>query len=123
MSINSIDFSKDVYTDSEKQIMKKECARIKDKYTDFVPIILKTKSKDLKLIKHKYLVSGSITVGQFLHSVRQKVPKLRSSEALFLFVDNVLPASSELLSLVYSTYKCDETDMLFLTLCKESTFG
>jgi len=123
MSEFEIDYAKDEFLEKEKQIIREECKKMREKYQGFIPIVLRTKGKDISLSKNKYLVSGHITVGQFMHTVRQRITNLTSSDALYLFVNNVLPSSNELMSLVYSTYKDTETEMLFMTLCKESTFG
>lgn len=123
MSEFEIDYTKTEFTEKEKGIMKEECTKILQKYQGYIPIILRTKGKDISLGKNKYLVSGNITIGQFMHTVRQKISNVKSSDGIYLFVNNILPSSSELMSLVYNTYKDEETCMLFMTLCKENTFG
>jgi GABA(A) receptor-associated protein len=119
---SQIDFSKHSFTDQEKFIIAKEVEIIKDKYPNYVPILVRARG-DLKLTKFKYLVGGEITFGQFLFILRKKMNGLRSSEALFLFVDNALPVSSRSLMSMYNEKKDPELNMLIVTVCKENTFG
>jgi GABA(A) receptor-associated protein len=121
---SKIDYTKESFTDDEKMIIKKEVEVIREKYPNYIPIVVRTKGKDdYKLIKRKFLVSGDITVGQFYTILRKKMHLLKASEALFVFVNNAIPSSSLLLSCLYASEKDIETQMLFVTICKENTFG
>lgn len=119
---NKIDFTKEVFTQSEKTIIKREASLIKDKYPHHVPIIVRVKG-DIVLIKRKFLVGGEITVAQFMFILRKKMQNMNPSEALFLFVNNTIPQSVTTLQNLYLSNKDPETDMLFFTVCKENTFG
>jgi GABA(A) receptor-associated protein len=121
---SKIDYTKESFTDDEKMIIKKEIEIIKEKYPNYIPIVVRTKGKnDYKLTKRKFLVSGDITVGQFYTILRKKMHFLKASEALFVFVNNAIPPSSLLLSSLYASEKDIETQMLFVTICRENTFG
>ena len=76
-----------------------------------------------KLQKNKFLVGGEITLGQFLMILRRKIGVLKQSDAVFLFVNNSLPPSSMYLSSIYANQKDIDTNMLFITVSKENTFG
>lgn len=119
----SIDFTKKSFTDNEKTMIKKEVSVIKEKYPTYIPIIVRTKETEM-LTKRKFLVSGDITVGQFMTILRKKMERLKQSEAVFLFInDTVIPPASTFLQTLYANHKDPETDMLFITACKENTFG
>lgn len=118
-----IDFTKEVFNDQEKYVIKKEVELIKEKYPNYVPIIVRAKDKKLKLSKNKYLVGGEITIGQFMFIVRKKIPSLRPEDGIYLFIDNIIPLNSSSLKSIYESKRDLEMDMLFITLCKESTFG
>lgn len=120
---SNVDFTKTSFTDSEKEIIKKEVALIKEKYPNYIPIIVRTKDDKIILKKQKFLVGGDITVGQFMSIIRKKLDNLKSSEAIFLFVNNAIPPASTFMTSIYATNKDQDTDMLFMTVCKENTFG
>lgn len=119
----AIDFTKSKFNDHEKQIIKKEVELIREKYPNYIPILVRSKDNKLQLNKNKYLVGGEITVGQFMFILRKKIPLLKSEEAIYLFIDNTIPLSSCSLNSIYESKKDIETGMLFITVCKENTFG
>lgn len=120
---STVDFTKKIFTNEEKTIISKEVELIKEKYPNYIPIIVYPKDQDIKLLKFKYLVSGDITIGQFLSILRKKMDKLKSSEAVYLFINNKLPIASSLLSNIYLEDRDRDTNMLYITVCKENTFG
>jgi GABA(A) receptor-associated protein len=120
---STVDFTKTSFTDSEKEIIKKEVLLIKEKYPNYIPIIVRTKDNKIILKKQKFLVGGDITIGQFMSILRKKLDNLKPSESIFLFVNNIIPPASTFLMNIYSTNKDHDTDMLFITVCKENTFG
>lgn len=115
-----IDFTKTDFTPKEKELIRKEVELIKEKYPKYIPVIVRPKDKSIQLLRYKFLVNGEITVGQFMCIIRKKIRNIKSSEALFLIVNNSLPPSVHLLSNIQVD---KETNMLFFTLCNENTFG
>jgi len=110
----------------------KESTRIKSKYPDRIPIIVEiekssmfslfTKKTDLKpLEKKKYLVPNDLTVGQFQYIIRQKL-KVDSTKSIFMFVNNTIPTSSELISVLYDKFK-DSDGFIYFFLAETSAFG
>lgn len=100
-----------------------ESARIRNKYPDRVPIIVEQQKKSSlpELDKHKYLVPGDLTVGQFMHVLRKRM-KMPPEEALFIFMNNKIPPSSSLVSHVYQNDK-NEDGFLYCIVAKENVFG
>lgn len=100
-----------------------EAERIMKKYPDRVPIIVeKSKGSQLPDIdKRKYLVPYDLTVGQFIFVIRKRL-KLKPEEAIFLFVNNTIPATSALISTIYKEHK-DTDSFLYLIFSGESFFG
>lgn len=88
------------------------------KYPDRIPIIIEGKPD---VDRHKYLVPDHLTVGEFLHIIRKRI-KLGSHQALFAFVDGVLPPSSMQLRAVYNEYRSPD-GFLYLKYSLENTFG
>jgi GABA(A) receptor-associated protein len=103
---------------------KEESAKIREKYSDKIPIIVE-KSKKTKLPsinKCKFLVPENMTLGQFLHVLRRRI-QLDEKEAIFIFTgDNVLPPTSAVVSELYEQYK-NEDGFLYMTYCNENVFG
>ena len=94
-----------------------------EKYPDRIPVIVeKAQSSNIPDIdKHKYLVPKDLTVSQFIYVIRKRV-KIKSEEALFLFINNNLQVSSHLMSNVYENNK-DSDNFLYCLYQNESTFG
>ncbi|KAJ3035538.1 ubiquitin-like protein atg8 [Rhizophlyctis rosea] len=102
---------------------KQEAEKIRQKYPDRIPCIVeKAEKSDIATIdKKKYLVPCDLTVGQFVYVIRKRI-KLSPEKAIFIFVNNVLPPSSSLLSQVYQEHK-DEDGFLYIIYSSENTFG
>lgn len=60
-------------------------------------------------------------MGQFIYVIRKRI-KLPPERAIFLFVDNMIPSTSSLMSVVYEVQK-DEDGFLYITYSGENTFG
>ena len=93
---------------------------LKKKYPNRIPIIV-TPSNNVKLKKTKFLVPGDLTMTQFLIVLR-KYTTLNKSQALFLFVNDVIPAQNKTLFTLYKEHFDSEGPFL-LTVSKENTFG
>merc|ERR1711879_297172 len=89
--------------------------RIRAKYPDRIPVIVEKapKSDAPDIDKKKFLVPADITVGKFVYEIRKHM-KLSPEKAIFLFVNNVLPPTAELMSHIYAKYK-DEDGFLYIT--------
>ena len=102
-----------------------ESQRIRSKYPDRIPVICERAETCLKEVpdidKKKYLVPADLTVGQFVYVVRKRI-KMKAEKALFLFVNNALPPTSDIMSNVYDTHK-DDDGFLYITYSGENTFG
>jgi GABA(A) receptor-associated protein len=71
--------------------------------------------------KNKYLVPRDITVAQFMYILRKNI-NITSDKGIFIFVDNVLPPNSSLMSTLYMQH-ADEDGYLYITYAQESVFG
>lgn len=102
---------------------KSESLRIKNKYPTRIPIICEKNSQSdvPDLDKNKYLVPPDLTVGQFLYVIRKRI-KLTPEKGLFLFIDNTIPSSSEIISKIYKDYQ-NEDGFLYIIYSGENTFG
>ena len=101
----------------------KESIRIRAKYPDRIPVIVDNNAHSTlpELDKKKFLVPGDLTVGQFVYIVRKRI-KLPPEKAIFIFVNNILPPTSSLMSTMYDSYK-DSDGFLYLYIAGENTFG
>lgn len=100
-----------------------ESKKIREKYPERVPVIVEPadQSSLTKIDKTKFLVPEDLTVGGFLTVIRKRI-KLGPEQALFIFVNNTLPCTSQTMGSVFYNYK--ETDgFLYLVYTEENTFG
>jgi hypothetical protein len=120
-----IDYTKTNFTEEEKYIIRNEVEIIKQKYPNYIPIIVRLHNNDktIKLTKSKFLVTNEITLAQFLSILRKKITNVKSTESLFLLINNTLMPITLNLSSIYKEKKDKDTNMLFITVCKENTFG
>lgn len=103
---------------------KNESERIMLKYPDKIPIICE-KHSSCKSIKHiekkKYLVASDYTCGQFMYIIRAQL-KLPAEQAIFIFIGDSIPATSQTVSQIYYQYK-DDDGFLYVKYANENTFG
>merc|ERR1719456_1410955 len=83
-----------------------EASRIRSKYPNRIPVICERadQSDIADIDKKKYPVPSDLTVGQFVYVIRKRI-KLSSEKAIFIFVNNVLPSTSDPLLSVYEEHK------------------
>ena len=100
-----------------------ESLRIRIKYPDRVPVIVERgeNANVPDIDKHKFLVPSDLTIGQFIYIIRKRI-QLSPEQSLFLFVNDTLPPTGELMSMLYKREK--ETDgFLYVVYSAESVFG
>ena len=109
-------------------VRQKESSRIKIKYPESVPVICEPASSDpdLFLEKHKFLVPGHLTMGQFIFTLRTKL-SFDKSEALFVFIETpeetmVVPHSGKTIQHFYDENVLSD-GFLYIRYSKEQTFG
>lgn len=99
-----------------------ESQRIMNKYPDRIPIICESlKPSNPQIDKTKYLVPNDLTIGQFLYVIRKRIA-LPPEQAIYLFVNGSIPATSELIAVVYDRNK-DVDGFLYIYYSCENTFG
>ena len=103
-----------------------ESYKIREKYPNRIPIIVQ-RAKQCDTVpdidRHKFLAPVDLTMGQFMYVIRQRI-KLRPEVSIYLMVgdDYTMPATSQLLSLIYQEHG-DNDGFLYITYTGESTFG
>ena len=102
-----------------------ESRKILEKYPDRVPIICErslSTSRDCPYIdKNKYLVPRDLTIGQFIYVIRKRM-HLQPEKAVFLFINGIIPSSTNMLGELYEYYK-DSDGFLYISYSFENTFG
>lgn len=100
-----------------------ESSRLKQKYPDRIPVILKTSDSKPKLTlkKAKFLVPMDLTISQFIYVARRYVNEgISPEEAVFIFDDqNNLLTGTYLISKVIR----NSDGFTYLTLSKDTVFG
>ncbi len=102
---------------------KRQSLKMIEKYPDRCCIIVnKMKKANVPDIdRNKYLVPKTITIGQFIYVIRKRI-NLPSDKALFIYVGNILPSTSDFVGNVYNNHVSDD-GLLYITYSGESTFG
>lgn len=104
---------------------KEESTHILNKYPDRIPVIVEKSdsSPTLKDIdKHKYLIPRDLTIGQFIHLIRQRI-KIDAKDSIFIFIDNrVIPKTSDTIGQVYEQNQ-DKDGFLYVSYSAQQTFG
>jgi len=97
--------------------------KIRTKYPDRIPVIVEKhpNSKLADLEKKKYLVPSSLTVGQFYFLIRKRI-QLRPEDALFFFVNNVIPQTMTSMGELYQDFH-EEDFFLYIAYSDESVYG
>ena len=98
---------------------REDYLRIKSKYPDYIPIIIN--STQIELRKHKFLISGDMQMGQLLYAIRKQT-QLQPQEAIFVYVNNTLVPINKMVHDLWENYH-NEDGFIYLTICKENTFG
>merc|ERR1712209_281132 len=100
-----------------------EGEKIRRKYPDRVPVIVEKspKARIGDLDKKKYLVPSDFTVGQFYFLIRKRI-SLRPEDALFFFVNNVIPPTSATMGSLYQEHH-EEDFFLYIAYSDESVYG
>jgi GABA(A) receptor-associated protein len=101
----------------------KETTRIREKYPERIPIIVKKSAgsalKDID--KSKYLAPVDMTLSQFIVIIRKRI-KIEADQAIFVFVENILPPLTSTMAYLYENMK-NEDGFLYIYYNGESTFG
>ena len=104
---------------------KEEANWIINKYPERIPIICENYETNNvsvpTLDKTKYLVPFDLTVGQFMFVLRKRM-KLPSEQAIFLFVNGIIPSSNALVQDLYHQHR-DLDGFLYVGYSGENTFG
>lgn len=99
---------------------KQQAAKIRSKYPDRLPVIVdRTKTRDPKLDKHKFLVPAQLTLAQFTHVVRQRFLGGGSTLGLSWHVNQTMPPLSELIA----NLEPNEDGFIVLLYSAEHVFG
>jgi GABA(A) receptor-associated protein len=102
-----------------------EATKVKQKFPGRIPVIVEKAERNDSNIpdidKSKFLVPGDLSFGQFVYVIRKRI-MLPPDKAIFLFVNNVLIASSTLMNEVYNNY-AESDGFLYVVYNGESTFG
>jgi len=126
ITINEYDDRKMKFQYKEEHPFEKRRAegeKIRKKYPDRVPVIVEKapKARIGDLDKKKYLVPSDLTVGQFYFLIRKRI-HLRPEDALFFFVNNVIPPTSATMGSLYQEHH-EEDFFLYIAYSDESVYG
>ena len=96
--------------------------KLKKKYPNKIPVMVKNDVGLPKLDKEKFLVPCDLLLSEFTYIVRQRI-KLDSKKALLLMSNNELLNSCQTIAEIYERNGDKDTGFLYVTYCVENTFG
>jgi GABA(A) receptor-associated protein len=101
-----------------------EANRVLARHPDRIPVLVQkdNKSDVPDIDKCKYLVPKDLTMGQFVYVIRKRLKNFTSEKALFVFVNNALPSTNTLVSVIYDKHKSPD-NFLRMIYSTENTFG
>ena len=129
-----IDYSKLDFTPEEKVHLDNERKLALSKNPHYIPIIIFIKSNVLKIDKHKFLVSEEMTVQDYFNSLKKKLINMNPSDYLVYSITNLSKDPKERYSPInpqkgcvslkqlYNQYKDPETNMLIITISRQTTY-
>ena len=99
-----------------------ESKKILDKYPGKIPLIIeKSKNCTYDINKNKYLLPTDIKVHQLNFIIRKRL-NIKNSEALFIYINNIIPPNNNFIGEIYNDLK-DTDGFLYITYSSENTFG
>lgn len=99
---------------------KKSSESIIKKYPKSLPIIVDCKS-NITLNKNKYIVLKTLTIDQFMYTLRKKI-KIDSSQSIFLLCNNTMISNNQMIINVYNKHHHPD-GFLYVILTLENVFG
>lgn len=99
-------------------------ANIMERFPDRIPVICEPRDEEkISLDKKKFLCPRDFKMGHFVITLRKRLKgKLRASEALYIFSNNVALPNNLSMEEIYESHK-DPDGLLYFTFDKENTFG
>ena len=92
------------------------------KHPGRVPVCIKPRDdKSGYIDKTRYLIPKDMTVGVFMNYIRKRI-SLSQYEAIFFFVNGILPPMNLTFESLYSEHAAND-QMLYILFSKENTFG
>ena len=105
--------------DVNKRFIKMIETTIQPEYEKVLQELFVKLKKDIDKIK--YLVPKELIMNQFIYEIRKRL-LLKSSDSIFVLVNNQLCSSNALIADVYEDY-ADKDGFLYVTYTSENTFG
>ena len=104
------------------EIVEEGCRMLR-KHPDKVPCVIEPGSKETPaMARRKWLFPRDVTVSGLITVIRQHT-SLRPDQAVFVFIGNALPKSSDRMEEVYESHRHHECGLLFIKYSLERTFG
>jgi hypothetical protein len=112
-----------VRTEEEKEKIKRMIKKIKEKGSNYIPIVINIETVDNKFIKKGYIIRSNNNISTLLNEIKRDKELIGNEfSATFLFVGNKFIKLNDNLARIYDMYKSDD-EILYLTLLRENTFG
>lgn len=93
-------------------------------YPKHVPVILKSKSTNIQMIKSRYIVPNDLSFTSFINIIRQsKHIIIKPDQAIVGLIDQeIMPMGNDIMGDLFHKYK-HENGLLYIDIDIESVFG
>lgn len=94
------------------------------KYPDKIPIVLhyyQIKQSDGKTVQ-KILLPADKTIAYLISDIRKRT-NISASEAIYIFVNELVPSNSSTIEMLHTKFKSEKDYCLHMVVAKENTFG
>ena len=93
---------------------REENQRIREKYPDRIPVVVKT--SQFKLENYKFLVPPDLTVGQLVYVIRNRIG-CTPDVSLFVMFDDIIPTTSTVIETLDNEGQGNKEDGFFTLFC------
>ena len=97
--------------------------QIEQKYPGHVAIVVEEprNTSESILTKSRFIAGKSVEWRKCLMEIRKQT-SLNQYEAVYVFIDNIIPSSTDTVESIYTKHKLDD-GILYAVITKEDTFG
>jgi hypothetical protein len=125
------DYTKSSFNENEKELMKKQSEIIRFKFPEKIPILIRIKSHHLKTEKYKFLIPNDLSLTETINGITSRLLHIDGHTLIFKIsslnetntdIDITKTITNMSLVDIYNMYKDLETDVLILSVRRQTFF-
>jgi hypothetical protein len=125
------DYTKSSFNENEKELMNKQSEIIRFKFPEKIPILIRIKSHHLKTEKYKFLIPNDLSLTETINGITSRLLHIDGHTLIFKIsslnetntdIDITKTITNMSLVDIYNMYKDLETDVLILSVRRQTFF-